>query len=86
MGIDETMTRLHAEGSVRDTIVVGIWNSPKRFQEYMPEDAMKLVPAGGPRDERRRGHLGQLSAVPCRGVEALIDRRIVRPRGVTEPT
>lgn len=44
-GIDETMTRLHAEGSVRDTIVVGIWNSPKRFQEYMPQDAMKLVPA-----------------------------------------
>jgi len=44
-GIDETMTRLHAEGAVRDTIVVGIWNSPKRFQEYMPQDAMKLLSA-----------------------------------------
>ena len=44
-GIDETMTRLHIEDAIRDTIVVGIWNSPKRFQEYMPQDAMKLLPA-----------------------------------------
>lgn len=44
-GIDETMTRLHAEGAIRDTIIVGIWNSPNRFQEYMPQDAVKLLPA-----------------------------------------
>ena len=34
------MTRLAAEGSVREAIVVGVWNTPKRFQEYMPAKAV----------------------------------------------
>lgn len=38
-GIDETMTRLIAEGRVRAAIVVGVWNSPARFAEYMPQKA-----------------------------------------------
>jgi predicted alpha/beta superfamily hydrolase len=35
-GIDETMTRLIAARRVREAIVVGIWNTPRRLQEYMP--------------------------------------------------
>jgi predicted alpha/beta superfamily hydrolase len=35
-GVDEAMTKLIAEGRVRETIVVGIWNTPLRLQEYMP--------------------------------------------------
>jgi pimeloyl-ACP methyl ester carboxylesterase len=35
-GVDETMTRLIAAGKVRAAIVVGIWNSPQRREEYMP--------------------------------------------------
>lgn len=39
-GIDETMTRLVGEGVVREAIVVGVWNTPKRFAEYMPRKAV----------------------------------------------
>lgn len=39
-GIDETMTRLIAEAKVREVIVVGIWNTPRRFGEYMPQQAV----------------------------------------------
>jgi len=39
-GVDETMTRLIAADSVRPAIIVAIWNTPKRFQEYMPEQAV----------------------------------------------
>jgi predicted alpha/beta superfamily hydrolase len=35
-GVDEAMTRLIAEGRAREAIVVGIWNTPLRLQEYMP--------------------------------------------------
>ena len=47
-GVDEAMTRLIAEGEVRPAIVVGIWNSPARFAEYMPEKAvtMPMVTSG----------------------------------------
>jgi len=31
------MTRLIAENKVRKAIVVGIWNTAKRFQEYLPQ-------------------------------------------------
>ncbi|HVR81218.1 MAG TPA: alpha/beta hydrolase-fold protein [Luteimonas sp.] len=39
-GIDETMTRLIAEAKVREAIIVGIWNTPRRFAEYMPQKAV----------------------------------------------
>ena len=39
-GMDEVLTRLAAEGRIREAIVVGIWNTPKRFQEYMPAKAI----------------------------------------------
>ena len=41
--IDGVMTREVAAGRVREAIVVGIWNSPARFAEYMPA---KPVPPG----------------------------------------
>ena len=41
--IDEWMTQLIAQKKVRPAIVVGVWNTPKRFEEYMPQ---KAVPAG----------------------------------------
>jgi predicted alpha/beta superfamily hydrolase len=39
-GVDEAITRLAAEGRLREAIVVGIWNTPKRFPEYMPAKAV----------------------------------------------
>ena len=37
-GLDEWMAKLIAEKRIKPAIVVGIWNSPKRFREYMPEE------------------------------------------------
>lgn len=42
-GIDETLQRLMSEGKVRDTIVVGIWNTAHRVIEYSPQKAFDLV-------------------------------------------
>lgn len=36
-GVDETITRLAAAGKIPECIVVGIWNTPKRYPEYQPE-------------------------------------------------
>ena len=36
-GVDEAMGRLIAEERVREAIIVGIWNTPQRVQEYMPQ-------------------------------------------------
>jgi predicted alpha/beta superfamily hydrolase len=38
--VDETMTRLIAEGQVRPAIIVGVWNTPQRLAEYMPQKAV----------------------------------------------
>lgn len=35
-GVDEALGRLMAAGTVRSTIVVGIWNTPNRARDYMP--------------------------------------------------
>jgi enterochelin esterase-like enzyme len=35
--VDEVMTELIAKGAVREAIVVGIWNTSKRRDEYMPQ-------------------------------------------------
>ena len=42
--IDETLDRLIKEKKVRPTIVVGIWNTPKRLQEYVPSKAFNGLP------------------------------------------
>ncbi len=44
-GVDEAITQLAAAGTVREAIVVGIWNTPKRFEEYMPAQALAEVAA-----------------------------------------
>lgn len=38
-GIDEAITKLSTQGVIPETIVVGIWNSPQRWREYMPQKA-----------------------------------------------
>lgn len=43
-GVDEVMTALIGKGEVRPAIVVGIWNTPQRIGEYMPEKAVTMDP------------------------------------------
>lgn len=42
--VDETLDRLIRQKRVRPTIVVGIWNTPKRLREYVPSKAFKYLP------------------------------------------
>lgn len=42
--IDETLDRLIREKKVRPTIVVAIWNTPKRLREYVPSKAFAHLP------------------------------------------
>jgi predicted alpha/beta superfamily hydrolase len=35
--VDQALTRLFAEGKVRGAIVVGVWNSPIRWRDYLPQ-------------------------------------------------
>ncbi len=56
--VDEAMTGLIAKGAVREAIVVGVWNTPKRREEYMPQRAVQgnvqvqRAGRGGPRSPR----------------------------------
>src|SRR5215210_1377303 len=43
--IDEHLDRLIRERKVRPTIVVGVWNTPKRLREYVPSKAFATLPA-----------------------------------------
>lgn len=55
-GVDEALARLIDEGRVRSTLVVGVWNTRQRFQEYLPAAvAAELPPALGERLRQRRG-------------------------------
>ena len=54
--IDEVLGRLIAENKVRPTIVVAIWNTPKRLREYVPTKAFSHLPPGYM--ERVRGLYG----------------------------
>jgi len=40
-GVDEAMTDLIEKGAVREAIVVGVWNTGKRREEYMPQRAVQ---------------------------------------------
>jgi hypothetical protein len=42
--VDETLDRLIRERKVRPTIVVAIWNTPKRLREYVPSKAFGHLP------------------------------------------
>jgi enterochelin esterase-like enzyme len=50
--VDENLDRLIRENKVRPTIVVGIWNTPKRLQEYLPSKAFNGLPS----DYRQKIH------------------------------
>ena len=77
--IDERLSQLIADKKVRPTIVVGIWNTPKRLQEYVPSKAFNGLPAeyrgkiralyGG--DPLSDGYLKFI----VRGLRPMIDRR-----------
>lgn len=41
--VDETLSQLMEEGKIRPCIVVGIWNTPRRFLEYAPEKPFSLM-------------------------------------------
>jgi enterochelin esterase-like enzyme len=43
--VDSTLDRLIRKGEVRPTIVVAIWNTPKRLREYVPAKAFRHLPA-----------------------------------------
>jgi predicted alpha/beta superfamily hydrolase len=45
--VDGAMTRLIAQGVLREAIVVGVWNTPRRVAEYMPR---KAVPFSNTKD------------------------------------
>ena len=42
--VDEMMTKLIKENKIQETIVVGIWNTGKRFREYQPNKPFKNLP------------------------------------------
>lgn len=45
-GVDETVSRLLAEGAIRDVIVVGVPNAgPERAVEYLPQEPFEAMPA-----------------------------------------
>jgi pimeloyl-ACP methyl ester carboxylesterase len=44
-GVDEAAAKLIASGEMPRTIVVGIWNTPKRLREYVPSKAFARLPA-----------------------------------------
>jgi len=43
-GVDETLQRLIDDGRATNTIVVGIWSTPKRRLEYLPQEAWDAAP------------------------------------------
>src|ERR1044071_4432803 len=58
-GIDEAMERLSAERRARAAIVVGVWNTPLRAQEYMPQRPLELI-------HQKRRVLRQSTPMPAR--------------------
>lgn len=44
--IDGAMTRLIERGEIREAIVVGVWNTPLRFAEYMPKAPVRTEIVG----------------------------------------
>lgn len=42
--VDQALQPLIDKNKARPTIVVGIWNTPQRYQEYLPSPAFNLLP------------------------------------------
>jgi predicted alpha/beta superfamily hydrolase len=53
--IDGALTRLIERGDAREAIVVGVWNSPLRFAEYMPRAPVRTPSVGSGIDGRPIG-------------------------------
>ena len=43
-GMDETMSHLIETGKIKPAIVVAIWNTPRRMNEYMPQEPLEEHP------------------------------------------
>jgi predicted alpha/beta superfamily hydrolase len=43
-GVDEIMTELIEAGKIRPAIVVGIWSTARRVEEYMPQAPLEVYP------------------------------------------
>jgi predicted alpha/beta superfamily hydrolase len=43
-GVDESLQRLIDDGNARQAIVVGVWSTPKRRLEYLPQEAWDAAP------------------------------------------
>lgn len=54
-GVDEAMTKLITEGKIREAIVVGIWNAPRRYYEYLPQRPIQEVVEQGLLDLEKEG-------------------------------
>jgi predicted alpha/beta superfamily hydrolase len=44
--VDGAMSRLIERGEIREAIVVGVWNTPQRFAEYMPKAPVRTATVG----------------------------------------
>jgi predicted alpha/beta superfamily hydrolase len=53
--IDGALTRLIKRGEAREAIVVGVWNTPLRFAEYMPRAPVRTETVGSGIDGRPIG-------------------------------
>lgn len=42
-GVDDVMGKLLREGKIRETIVVGIWNTERRHTEYFPQKPFEML-------------------------------------------
>jgi len=58
--IDEAVVRLSQSGAIREAIVVGIWNTEKRWHEYMPQKAVDMPEAAGLRKALAEGQEGEV--------------------------
>ncbi|WP_303310164.1 alpha/beta hydrolase [Hymenobacter sp. BT730] len=59
--VDSVLTQLQREKKVPAYIVVGIWNSPKRFAEYTPEKPFRNLPPARQQAFQEEYHAGPLS-------------------------
>lgn len=85
-GVDEHVTVLARERELRETIVVGVWNTPARYQEYFPTDVLKHMPRAV--QEMVRGNSGapligdDYLRFLVTGLKPYIDRTFRTQRGV----
>jgi len=58
-GLDATLSCLIRQGQVRQTIVVGIWNTAERWREYMPQKPLEGPTRSADRDRFAEQNGGQ---------------------------